>query len=129
MAWAGKVNAFVTGAKWAEAAFYKPPAMTRIDAAEAHEAETGLDGAAATFEAGAGWAHESLLDGTESKHATPGPYLFEVRVELLEDLFKIEQALPGFRTITDDDLRLIRAQWDKDGFDGFAVDRLVQEYR
>lgn len=60
---------------------------------------------------------------------TPGPYLHEVRAELLEDLFKIEVGLPGFVTLTDSDLEMIRYEWAKDGGDPGIVDRLVAQYR
>lgn len=60
---------------------------------------------------------------------TPGPYLHEVRAELLEDLFKIEAGLPGFVTLTDTDLAGIKYEWAKDGGDPSIVDRLVAQYR
>jgi DNA sulfur modification protein DndC len=59
---------------------------------------------------------------------TPGPYLPEIRAELLRDLFEIEKALPGFRTVTDDDLHWIKHWWEFDGCDSGIVDRLASEY-
>lgn len=66
---------------------------------------------------------------TKTGEVTPGPYYHEVRLELLRDLFEIERGLPGFATLTEDDLRWIRYEWEKDGGPVDELDRLMAEYR
>jgi DNA sulfur modification protein DndC len=58
---------------------------------------------------------------------TPGPYRLDVRAELLADLFRIERSLPGFRTVTDNDLQWLRYHWERDYGAGALVDRVRVE--
>ncbi|MFZ5815330.1 MAG: DNA phosphorothioation system sulfurtransferase DndC [Bacillota bacterium] len=81
------------------------------------------------FQAGARWSLAILNNPGEADEVSRGPYLLEVRAELLQDLFEIERAIPGFRTVTYEDLRWIRHHWEQDGGDPGLVDRLVLRYR
>jgi DNA sulfur modification protein DndC len=58
---------------------------------------------------------------------TPGPYILEVRAELLRDLLAIERALPGFKTVTDNDWYWIRYHWEHDYGAGDLLDRIRRE--
>lgn len=81
------------------------------------------------FQAGVQWSMAILSNPEEAEGVSRGPYLLEIRAELLQDLFEIERAIPGFQTVTEDDLRWIQHHWRQDGGDPGLVDRLVAEYR
>lgn len=55
---------------------------------------------------------------------TPGPHWLHIRAEFLRNLFEIEKALPGFRTVTDEDLHWIKHWWEHDGGDPGLVDQI-----
>lgn len=120
------IDAFISGAKWAVSDHYSP----ENEAERVSDTACGPDvESRAAFAAGLTWASAVLETGADSESITPGPYYHEVRLEFLRDLFEIEQNLSGFCTVTDDDLRGIRYEWEQDGGPVDQLDALIAEYR
>lgn len=67
-----------------------------------------------------------LRHNKHTGEVAPGPYLLEVRAELLGDLFGIERQL-GMHLISDEELHWIRHWWQHDGGDSGMVEHLRQE--
>ncbi|HEY3363892.1 MAG TPA: DNA phosphorothioation system sulfurtransferase DndC [Symbiobacteriaceae bacterium] len=116
------IDAFETGARWAEREHYKPSGQD-WEAAAGEVPTTQL----LAFLAGVRWTEAAMTTGASSTDVTPGPYLLGVRAEFLRDLFEIEKGLPGFKTVTDDDIRWIKHWWEHDGGDPDLADTIRAE--
>lgn len=131
--------AYEAGARWKERDWYKPSGVGVMTVAgawaddKAFPEDKDRDSVLEAFKAGSEWSVEAFREGVNTGAVTPGPYLLEVRAELLENLLQIEQHMqqyfPGWTTVTDTDIHWIRHWWEHDGGDPGIVDRLVQQYR